>query len=463
MKKVDLTTGDIKKILFSLAFPIMGSSFLQMIYGLVDMFWVGKIGSNAVAAIGTASFFINLGYAINSMIVIGAGIKVSHAIGAKDIESTKEYIRASCSLNFFMAISFIFPVMFFSKNLVKFFNLENEVEKMAQIYLIITASGLIFKFFNFLYTRILNSYGESKLPFKISSVGVILNIILDPIFIFIFDWGVAGAAIATVLAEGISTYLFIKKSKDYFKIESYISKSWNIMREMVVLGTPIATQRVLFTGFGMVIAKIISQWGPNAIAAQKIGLQIESITFMTIAGLQGAISSFIGQNYGAHLENRIKLGYETAMFLCTGLGLMTTVVFIFFPEYLVRIFVEKHETVKISVSYMKIIGLSQLFMCYEIVTSGAFSGIGKPKVASIISIVFTFLRIPTALILSRKEYFGLDGVWISISLTSVIKGILSPIIFKRYLNRGVGKIEHNRENYKRKFTRVASKKRKIWY
>ena len=441
MKKNDLTKGDIKKILLTLAFPIMGSSFLQMVYGLVDMFWVGKIGSNAVAAVGTASFFINLGYSINSMIVVGAGIKISHVIGAKDIEKTKEYIKASCTLNFIMAFFFIVPILIFSKNLVEFFNLENEVEKMAQIYLIITGIGLIFKFFNFLYSRILNSYGESKLPFKISSVGVILNIILDPIFIFVFDWGVAGAAVATILAEGINTYLFIKKSKDYFKVENYLSKNWEKMKEMMILGTPVAIQRVLFTGFGIIIAKIISQWGPDAIAAQKIGLQIESITFMTIAGLQGAISSFIGQNYGAHLENRIKAGYRTAIHLCTGIGGVTTIVFIFFPEYLVKIFVEKPETIEISVNYMKIIGLSQLFMCYEIVTNGAFSGIGKPKVPSIISIVFTSLRIPMALILSKEEYFGLNGVWISISLSSVIKGILSPIIFRKYLNNGVDKNE----------------------
>lgn len=439
MKKIDLTRGDIKKILLSLAFPIMGSSFLQMIYGLVDMFWVGKIGSNAVAAVGTASFFINLGYAINSMVVMGAGIKISHVIGAKDTENTKEYIKASCTLNFLMVISFIVPVVIFSKNLVQFFNLENDVENMAQIYLVIGTLGLVFKFFNFLYTRILNSYGESKLPFKISSIGVILNIVLDPIFIFVFDWGVAGAAIATVLAEGINTYLFVKKSKDYFKVEGYISKSWNRMKEMMSLGTPIAIQRVLFTGFGIAIAKIISQWGPDAIAAQKIGLQIESITFMTIAGLQGAVSSFIGQNYGAGLEDRIEHGYKTAISLCTAIGLGTTAIFIFFPSYLVKIFVNKPETVEISVNYMRIIGLSQLFMCYEIVTNGAFSGIGKPKIPSIISIIFTSLRIPTALILSREEYFGLNGVWISISLSSVIKGILSPLVFRGYLKKGVGK------------------------
>ena len=244
---------------------------------------------------------------------------------------------------------------------------------------------------------------------------------------------------ATVLAEGINTYLFVKKSKDYFKVESYVSKSWNKMKEMMRLGTPIAIQRFLFTGFGIIIAKIISQWGPDAIAAQKIGLQIESITFMTIAGLQGAISSFIGQNYGAQLEDRIKSGYKTALYLCTTIGLVTTGMFVFFPGYLVRIFVEKPQTVEISINYMRIIGLSQLFMCYEIVTNGAFSGIGKPKVPSIISIIFTSLRIPLALILSKDEYFGLNGVWISISLSSVIKGVLSPLIFKRDLNKGVDK------------------------
>ncbi|MGL4653986.1 MATE family efflux transporter [Cetobacterium sp.] len=433
MKKNDLTNGDIKKILLSLAIPIMGSSFLQMIYGLVDMFWVGKIGSDAVAAIGTASFFINLGYAINSMIVVGAGIKISHVIGAKDLEKTKEYIKASCTMNFVLAIAFILPIVIFSKTLVRFFNLTPEVEKMAQTYLIVAGIGLIFKFFNFLYSRILNSYGESKLPFKISSVGVLLNIILDPIFIFIFNWGVFGAAIATVLAEGINTFLFIRKSKDYFKVESYISKNWQDMKEMLTLGTPIAVQRVLFTGFGIAMAKIISKWGADAIAAQKIGIQIESITFMTVAGLQGAVGSFVGQNYGAGLKERIKDGYKVAISIGSLIGIITTAVFIVFPEMLVKIFVQKPGTVEIAVNYMRIIGLSQLFMCYEIITNGAFSGIGKPKIPSIISIVFTSLRIPLALVLSREEYFGLNGVWISIALSSLIKGVLSPLMFRKNL------------------------------
>ncbi|MGL5175340.1 MAG: MATE family efflux transporter [Cetobacterium sp.] len=433
MKKTDLTKGDIRKILLSLAIPIMGSSFLQMIYGLVDMYWVGKIGSDAVAAVGTASFFVNLGYAINAMIVVGAGIKLSHAIGAKDLEKTKEYIVAAYTINFLMALSIISIIVIFSKDLVRFFNLSSDVERMAQVYLVVTGIGLIFKFFNFLYSRILNSYGESKIPFKINSVGVALNIILDPIFIFIFDWGVFGAALATILAEGVNTILFVKKSKEYFKVDSYISKNYEAMKEMIRLGSPIAIQRVLFTIFGIVMAKIISRWGADAIAAQKIGLQIESITFMTIAGLQGAIGSVIGQNYGAGLKDRIKEGYKTAMSMATLIGIFTTVMFLIIPETIVKIFVQKPETIKIAVDYMKIIGVSQLFMCYEIVTNGAFSGIGKPKLPSIISVIFTSLRIPLAFFLSREEYLGLNGVWISIALSSIVKGVVSPLVFRKNL------------------------------
>ncbi|MGL4867695.1 MAG: MATE family efflux transporter, partial [Cetobacterium sp.] len=156
------------------------------------------------------------------------------------------------------------------------------------------------------------------------------------------------------------------------------------------------------------------------------------------------IGSFVGQNYGAKLHSRIKDGYKTGIDISTVIGVLTTLIFIIFPEVLVQIFVKKIETVEIAVNYMRIIGLSQLFMCYEIMTNGAFSGIGKPKIPSTISIIFTSLRIPMAFILSKEEYFGLNGVWISIALSSVIKGIISPLTFKKYLNNGVKKDEFNK-------------------
>ncbi len=444
MKNInDLTKGSISKLILALALPIMGSSFLQMTYGLIDMIWIGRIGSSAVAAIGTASFFVNAGFAFNAIIVAGASIKVSHAIGSKNKDTAQEYIENSFILNIVFSLLYILGIVYFRHGLIDFFKLNDpRVESMARSYLVIAGIALIFKFSNFIYVRILNSFGESKLPFKVNTVGVLLNIILDPLFIFTFNMGVAGAAIATLISQFIVTLLFMKYSKNYFIIENYFKYNILKMKEILTLGFPRGLQRILFTAFGIIIARIIASWGPNAIAAQKIGLQIESITFMTVGGLFGATSSFIGQNYGAKNQERLIEGYKFSMKLAVAIGALTSFLFIFTPSLLIRIFVDDASTIEAGVGYLRIIGISQIFMCAEMITTGSFSGIGRPKISSTISIILTAIRIPLALFLSRESLFGLNGVWMSISISSILKGIVAPIAF----NYELKKINFNKTN-----------------
>ncbi|WP_319200921.1 MATE family efflux transporter [uncultured Ilyobacter sp.] len=443
MKKVNrLTEGPISRQLILLALPIMGSSFLQMAYGLVDMLWIGRLGSNAVAAIGTAMFFINFGYALNSMVVTGTAIKVSHSIGSKNYEDAADCIKNAFLVNFIMFFCFISGLIFFRDNLIGYFQLNNsEVESMAKTYLVITAFGLIFKFLNFLFTRILNSFGESKLPFKINAVGVVMNIILDPLLIFGLDMGVAGAALATIISQAVNMILFIRASREYFSIKNIFQYNLKKIKEILSLGLPISVQRILFTGFGILIAKIIANWGPDAIAAQKIGLQIESIAYMTAGGLYGAVASFIGQNYGAKKYKRISKGFKTAFLLSAIIGGAATFIFLVFPEELIKLFVRDRKTIEIGVSYLRIVGLSQFFMCIEIISNAAFSGIGKPKVASTVSIIFTGMRIPIAYFLSHESRMGINGVWVSIALTSIFKGIILLWLFMRSLRKIYKKVE----------------------
>lgn len=433
MKKLNnLTEGNISKLLLGLAIPIMGSSFLQMAYGLVDMFWIGRIGSSAVAAIGTASFFLNLGEAINSIVVMGGGIKVSHSVGSKNYADSDEYISNSFILNILIAFIYILILILFKDSLIDFFNLNNIlVEKEAKIYLIIVGIGLLFKFNNLLYVRILNSFGESKLPFKINSVGVILNIILDPLLIFGLNLGVAGAAIATIFSQAVNTHLFMRASRKYFVIDLKIN--FNKILTILSMGIPLGIQRILFTGFGIVIGKIISLFGPDAIAAQKIGLQIEAISYMTVGGLYGATASFIGQNFGANKPSRIVSGYKISLLIALSIGIFTTIIFTCFPKFLMEIFVKDEKTISSGIGYLRIVGISQIFMCIEIVTNGSFNGLGQPKIPSIVSVIFTSLRIPLAYYLIKD--FGIDGVWISISSTSIIKGIITPTLFYLQLKK----------------------------
>lgn len=428
MKKIDLTQGRVINVLTALALPIMGSSLLQFTYNIIDMLWVGGLGSNAVASIGSSSFFIGLGNSISSLVVIGTGIKVAHAIGKNDNNEVKEYINCGIVMNFFIAVTYALVLIFLGKGFISFLSLNNPiVERDSYYYLAINGPVLFFSFFNFLYTRIFSSFGNNKDSLKINAVGMILNIILDPIFIYVFNLGVLGAAIATLVANIVMFILYNVKSKGML---SY-NKSLGIQKDKVIeiarLGFPMAFQRVLFTLVNIVLAKIIAIFGTESIAAQKIGLQIESITYMVIGGLNGAIASFTGQNYGAKKFNRIKSGYYTALLIGICYSVIMSIVFIIFKESIIKLFIREEATIIIASGYLQAVAFSQSFSTIEMVSNGFFTGLGMPKIPATISIVFTILRIPMAIILMKP--LGIIGIWWSIAISSILKGSTAYFIY----------------------------------
>lgn len=428
MKKIDLTKGKVINVLTVLALPIMVTSLLQFTYNLIDMLWVGALGSDAVASVGSSSFFVGLGYAINSMVVIGTTIKLAQAIGRKETEKEKEYINAGLVINLIIALSYGLLLIFCGKIFIDFLNLNNTiVERNSFYYLAINGPILFFGFFNMLYSKIIGSYGNNKIALIISAIGIVSNIILDPIFIYIFNMGVSGAALATLVANIIMFLLYRRKSMSFLRYYRGVKLDFVKVKEICVLGIPMSFQRVLFTLINIVLARIIGGFGANAIAAQKIGLQIESITYMVIGGLHGAISSFVGQNFGAGKYNRIKEGYKTALKLGILYSLIMVFVFIFLNRPIIKLFISENETIIIAADYLRIVAFSQIFSTIETISNGTFTGLGLPKIPSIISIVFTALRVPMALMLVGR--FGVNGVWMSISISSILKGITSYIMY----------------------------------
>lgn len=438
MQKIDLTNGKVTKVLLDTAVPIMGSSLLQFTYNLIDMLFVGRIGSDAVASVGSSSFFIGLGYSINALVVIGTGIKVAHSIGNKNEVKAKEYINSGLMLNFLMGLVYSLFLIVFGKGLISFLDLSNiNVERDGYYYLAISAPMLFFAFFNLLYTRILSSYGNNKITLKINSLGVITNIILDPVLIYLLGFGVKGAALATLIANILMFILYNVKSNKILYYDFKIKYSFEKIKEIISLGFPMSFQRILFTLVNISLAKIIARFGSDAIAAQKIGIQIESITFMAIGGLNGALSSFAGQNFGAKKYERIIKGYNSALKIGLLYSFFMTLAFIFIPRYLVSLFVAEQNTILIACGYLQIVGLSQLFSTVEMVSNGLFTGVGKPKIPAIISITFTVLRVPMALLFINS--LGVNGVWLSIALSSVFKGLTAYILYrfrvrKEYIN-----------------------------
>ncbi|MEG1135117.1 MAG: MATE family efflux transporter [Cellulosilyticaceae bacterium] len=429
MKKVDLTKGKVWKVLLALALPIMGSSILQFTYNLIDMLWVGRLGSDALASIGSASFFIGLGYSINAMVVIGTGIKVAHAIGRKDEYEIKQYINIGILLNSMIGLVYAALLIGGGKYFIQFLHLENVgVEKNAYLYLAWSGPMLFFAYFNLLYTRIFGSFGDNKSALKISGMGILINIILDPILIYGMKWGVTGAAIATLIANIVMFVVFRIKAKYLFRYDAEVGIDTEKLKEVVQLGFPMAFQRILFTLVNIILARMITVFGSDAIAAQKIGLQIESVTYMVIGGLNGAVVSFTGQNFGAKKYERIHKGYDTALKIGIGYAVITAIIFILIPRQLVELFVREENTIIIASYYLQIIAISQVFSAVEMVSNGLFTGIGMPKVPAKVSILFTVLRIPMAFILMSR--LGVSGIWWSIALSSVLKGITMYIVYR---------------------------------
>ena len=440
--KNDLTEGNILKKLFILALPIMGTSLIQMAYNLTDMIWVGVLGSRAVTAIGTAGFFSWLAFAFIIIPKIGAEVGVAQSVGRKDVNETKSYIRHSIQMNVVLAALYGITMMVFRKQLIGFFHIPgDDIVSMATSYLFIVSMGMIFFFMPPVLTSIFNGHGDSRTPFMINTIGLSVNIILDPLLILGIgpfpQLGVAGAAVATIFAQFVVSMVFIfiiRKKTDFFVGINFLQKpDWKHIEKIVKLGMPVALQSGLFTIIAMIIARILSRWGATPIAVQSVGSQIESISWMTAGGFQTALSAFVGQNYGAKKWERIYKGYFTAVGIIAIMGIITSCLLIFFPGPIFSIFIREPKVIQEGIIYLRILGASQLFMCIEITTAGAFNGLGKTVPPSIVGIMLNAMRIPGALLLSIS--LGLTGVWWSISISSILKGLILTTLFIIFLHR----------------------------
>ncbi len=443
-KRKDLTEGSIVKGLISLSLPIMGTSFLQMAYNMTDMIWLGRVGGKAVAAAGTAGFYMWLSFAFIIITKVGGEIKVSQSIGKKDFSESKDYAKTAIQLTVIISILYFIFVQVFKYPLISFFKIDDDyVVKEAVSYLNIVSYGFIFAFINPLLTGMFNSYGDSKTPFYLNTIGLIANMILDPVLILgyfgVKPMGVFGAGLATIIAQLVVTLAFliyIFRTKTVFReIKLFSPINFLKTKEIFRLGVPAAMQSALFTAISMAIARIVSSYGALAIAAQKVGAQIESISWMTAGGFQGALAAFVGQNYGAKKEERIKKGYNISIKLISLIGLFATIILFVFAKEIFSFFIPEEETINFGVSYLKIMAYSQIFMCIELTTAGAFNGISKTMPPSIISISFNALRIPMAFYFSKV--MGIDGIWWAITISSILKGLILYLWFAKKLKKGI--------------------------
>ena len=432
-RRIDLLNGKITQSLLGLALPIMATSMIQLAYNLIDMIWVGRVGVNAVSSIGASGMYIWIGEGLILMYKVGAQILVAQQLGAKNITKARQYVRTVLQASFWGSLGYALLLFVFASGLIGFFDFDsNEVIVEAVKYLKIVAWGTLFMSFNLVMTGLLTASGDSKTPFYVNTIGIVTNIFLDPLLIFGLRLGVAGAGLATVIAQGIvSLLLFYNLVKDdYLFHDLSLAGKINLAQlyDIIKVGLPTALQSIGYASISMILSRYTASFGDSALAITRVGGGIESISWITADGFGAAINSFIGQNYGAAKYERARSGYFHGLTLITIWGLATTMLLLVFPQQLFSIFIHETSLYPLGISYLQILGLSQLFMCYELMTSGAFGGYGDTRTPFLVSIVLTGARIPLAFFLVGLVG-GVTGIWWAISLSSLLKGLLLVCLF----------------------------------
>lgn len=442
MKTKDLTTGSIEKALLRLAFPIILIQFIQMSYNLMDIFWLGRLSTIAVSASGTIGLFSWLANALALAPRIGTQIRVAQAIGKREEDQVGKYINNGLKISFFLGI--VFTVFFFWGRyfLVSFFGLDEKTYAEAIRYLEIFCLSMIPIFMVPTFSGILNARGNARIPFIANTIGLVVNVILDPIMIF--GWfgfpalGIRGAALATVLAQYIVLGIFIYFEWDLipFLKEKMGQKT---LKDILLLGLPTAGQSVLFSFISMVMTRFVANFGGEGIAAMQIGTQIESITWMSMAGFQTALSAFVAQNEGAKKPKRILGGVKISEKIALGIGGFATILFLLASEKLFGWFIPDDPlTIQYGSNYLKIIAFSQIFMALEITYGGLFNGIGRTDIPAYVGMGMNLFRIPVTYFITKNGW-SLNYVWGIISLTCAGKGLLMIFFYLRYYKNTLSK------------------------
>lgn len=439
----DLTRGSIVGNLWNMSVPLMLASFVQITYSLADMLWLGRLGSEAVAAVGAAGFFIWISNSVSLITKIGAEITISQSVGAKDRKKTSDFTEHNINLSIIIGVIYTTLILLFSDILIGLFGFEKKVAADGVEYLKLVTPGIFFIICNNTFSGLYNGNGDTATPFKIILIGLILNICLDPILIYgrggFPKLGVGGAAIATSFSQLVVFVIFLIKilsSKIVFGKPGFIlSLKREYIKRIFYLGTPAAAQNASFAVFSLILATLAASWGPCGVAVQSIGGQVEAVTWMTAAGFSTALGSFIGQNFGARKYDRILRGYKYTMFIAGSIGLISGIVFFIFGATIFSFFVPEPESIKMGENYMKILAFSQVFMSTEMVTAGAFNGCGRTVPPALSGILFTGLRIPMAYYFSSLPQFGINGIWLSITVSSILKGTVLPSWFLAYKRR----------------------------
>ena len=443
----DFTQGKIPRQIFYFALPIVFSSLLQQLYSIVDSIFIGRfVGKEGLAAIG-ASF--PLIFALISFVIgIGSGftVVISQYLGAKRIESVKKAVGTMYIFMFLGGILLTVIGIYISPYIFKLTNLPTDVIPEAIDYIQVYLMGTVL-FFGFAGTNaILRGLGDSKTPFYFTLIATVINILLDWFFIAGLGWGVKGAALGTIIAQGgafLTAVIYLNRNHELISLRlKNLQFDKKIFKESVRIGLPTGFQQTIVS-FGMItLFGIVNSFGTDTIAAYSIALRIESIPLMLAMSFAAAIAPFVGQNVGANQMERVQTGYRSALVMTNAISIVISGLFLIAPRLILQIFTTDIAVIDIGVEYMHIVAPFYILFSTMFILNGTLRGAGATLIPMFITLIALWaVRIPVSWVLS--EAIGRTGIWWGIPTGWFVGMVISYLYYKTgYWKKSKIKMDH---------------------
>jgi putative MATE family efflux protein len=429
----DLTVGNEGKLIFQFAVPMLLGNIFQQLYNVIDSIIIGNyLGKEALAAVG-ASFPI-LFTLISLVIGIASGstILIAQFYGASDIVKVKKTIDTLYISMFFASITMSVLGIYFCEDIFRLIDLPEDVLPQATTYLQIYLGGLIM-FFGFNGTSaILRGLGDSKTPLVFLMISTFINIGLDLLFIVVFEWGIEGVAIATIIAQGIAFFaaiIYLNRTHEVVKLAlNKLVFTRDIFNKSMRIGLPTGLQQS-FVALGMLtIIWIVNPFGTNTLAAYSIGMRVDSLAAMAAMNFAAALATFVGQNMGANKLHRVKSGLIVTFLMTTAIAVTLTSGVLIFSRQLIGLFTTDQEVIEIGREFLFITSPFYIMFSSMFVVNGVMRGAGATLIPMFITLIALWVvRIPASYLLSQK--MGVIGIWWGLPMAWVTGLILSYIYY----------------------------------
>ena len=430
----DLTEGSIVKTILVTSLPMVVAFLLQSAFNLVDAYFVGQLSADALAAVSVGFPVVFMMIALASGIGVGTTSLIARKVGEKDIKGAGEAAEHALLIALILVLFFTLVGLLSAGFLFDMMGIEAHVKELALDYINIILLGSVAMFLAMTINSIIRGEGEMLFPMAVMGFAAILNMVLDPIFIFDLGLGVRGAALATVLSRVIGLcimagYIIQERTWVRLKFHRFIFNMGHV-KSILSVGVPQSLSNFSMSVGMFLLTIIVAGFGTEAIAAYGIGFRLDSIALLPGLGVMMAVVSLVGQNVGAGKYDRaeemtIKAGVMAIAFMSV-IGLF----FFLFSEQIVSVFNSDPLVVAYGSSMLRILPLSYLLLGLSMAVSGAFMGSGHAMPALVISVLrVIFLSVPLAYVFSRS--MGVEGIWLGIMISSIIASIIGIVWFRR--------------------------------